>query len=164
MSQESRRNNLHTTVSWMYHAHGDHYRINSGKVKFKINVPVCAMLKHTCAWCRHTRGRFGRTHGSGREGVVVSLVFFIGKTSAFLMFVEHHLRMLGSFLIANFLLAMNGPRGVITCPRGSTKAKLDLSHFKFVNWSRTTRARSLQSFALPDGTVILRETAEGTSC
>ena len=38
-----------------------------------------------CAWCRYTRGRFGRTHGRGeREGrVVASLVFFIGKTSLF---------------------------------------------------------------------------------
>ena len=35
--------------------------------RFK-NVPVCTrhhahMLKHICAWCRNTRGRFERTHG-----------------------------------------------------------------------------------------------------
>ena len=34
------------------------------------------MLKHVCAWCRYTRGRFERTHGgvlsghTGREGGV----------------------------------------------------------------------------------------------
>ena len=43
------------------------------------------MLKHMCAWCRHTRGRFQRTHGGAwvRERAVVSLVFFIVKTSDF---------------------------------------------------------------------------------
>ena len=41
------------------------------------------MLKHMCAWCRQTRGRFERTHElHGRWGeVVVSLVFFIEKRS-----------------------------------------------------------------------------------
>ena len=49
------------------------------------NVPVCTfktspcvpaprahMLKHACAWCRYTRGRFERTHGdvlNGHKGV-----------------------------------------------------------------------------------------------
>ena len=44
------------------------------------------------------------------------------------MFFDHvhdHLnRMLGRSLIANFLLAMNGPRRVITRPRGSPKETL----------------------------------------
>ena len=85
------------------------------------------MLKHTCAWCRHTRRRFGRTHGErrGRErgeeegGVRRQPRVFIGKTSAFLTFVEHLNRTSGSSLIATFLLTMNGPRRVVTCPRGS---------------------------------------------
>ena len=42
------------------------------------------MLKHVCAWCRYTRGRFERTHGVEEGGrFVVSLAFFIEKTSDF---------------------------------------------------------------------------------
>ena len=81
------------------------------------------MLKHMCGWCRYTRGRVEWKHGrEGREGVrverrgiVISLVFFIGKTSECLTCLEHLNRMLGSSLFANFLLVMNGPDRFITC-------------------------------------------------
>ena len=59
--------------------------------------------------------------------VVVSLVFFIGKKSAFLTCVEHINRMLGSYLIANLLLTINGPRRVITCFRGPPEETLGYS-------------------------------------
>ena len=75
-----------------------------------------------------TRGAGGR-RGRVRRGVVVSLVFFIGKTIDFLTFVEHINRMLGPSLIANFLLTMNGPRRVITCSRGSPKETLGSYQF-----------------------------------
>ena len=58
-----------------------------------------------CAWCRHTRGPFERVpDGGGRgegRGVVVSLVFFIGKTNVFfgVKFNEHLNRTLCSSLI-----------------------------------------------------------------
>ena len=72
------------------------------------------MFRHMCAWCQHTRERFGRTHGgTGWEGAVVSHVFSPIK-QVFLSFIEHINRTLGSSLIANFLLTMNGPRRVIT--------------------------------------------------
>ena len=77
------------------------------------------MLEHVCAWCRHTRRRVERTHGDvwsghtrggeGEGGVVVSLVFFISKTSVFFDIVEHLNWVLGSSLIANFLLAKMCP-------------------------------------------------------
>ena len=65
-----------------------------------------------CAWSRHTRGRAEWTHGErggeGREGVVVSLVFSSVK-QMFFDILEHLNRMLGSSLIANFLLTPNLP-------------------------------------------------------
>ena len=79
----------------------------------------------------------------GRRGIVISLVFFIGKTiecltcsasqfyrdnSVFDHVHDHLYRMLGSSLIANFLLAMNGPHRFITCFRGSPKVTLNLTH------------------------------------
>ena len=57
-----------------------------------LETPVYASTTRTCvfnmcAWCRHARGRFECIHGGGRrgegKGVVVSLVFFIGKTSVY---------------------------------------------------------------------------------
>ena len=42
------------------------------------------------------------TREGEREGVLLKLVFFIGKTSELLTFVEHLNRILGSSLIANF--------------------------------------------------------------
>ena len=78
-----------------------------------------------CAWCRHTRGPFecvpdGGGRGEGR-GVVVSLVFFIGKTSVFWKFHEHINRTLGSSLIDSSAY-QNFPHWVITCFRGSPEA------------------------------------------
>ena len=54
-----------------------------------------------------------------REGSS-SASFFISKTSVFDI-LEHLNRILGSSLIANFLITMKGPRRVITCFRGSPK-------------------------------------------
>ena len=45
----------------------------------------------------------------GREGEREGLVFFIGKTSDFCTFVEHLNQMLGSSLVANFLLTHESP-------------------------------------------------------
>ena len=101
------------------------------------------MLKHMSAWCPYTRRRVERTHGREGRGIVISLVFFIGKTSVRLTCLEHLNRMLGSHVIANFLLAMNGPHRFITCFRGSPKVTLNLTHFKFENMSRTTCSRFL---------------------
>ena len=98
-----------------------------------LNPPSPPPVFNMSAWCQHTRRRFERTHGDvlrghtgevGREGVVVSFVFFIGKISQFGTFLGHLNRMLGSSLIANFLLTLIGPRGVITCFRGSPKETL----------------------------------------
>ena len=33
-----------------------------------IPAPRAHMLKHVCAWCRYTRGRFERTHGDVLRG------------------------------------------------------------------------------------------------
>ena len=52
--------------------------------------------------------------------LVVRLVCSLAK-QVFFDILEHLNRMLGSSLIANFLLTMNGPRRVITCFRGSPK-------------------------------------------
>ena len=41
--------------------------------------------------------------------------------------------------------------------------KVTTTHLKFEKRSRKARPRFLQSFALPDETIILKETAEGTS-
>ena len=56
----------------------------------------------------------GHTGEGGEGGVVVSLMFSIGKTSEFLTFLEHLNQMLGSSLIANFLLTKIFSRRVIT--------------------------------------------------
>ena len=81
--------------------------------------------------------------GSGEEGIVISLVFLIGETSECWTCLEHLNRMLGSSLIANFLLVMNGPHGLITCFRGSPKVTLNFGHVMFENRSRTTCSRFL---------------------
>ena len=77
------------------------------------------MLKHMCAWCRHTRGRFERTHGH---------------------FLNPHTGSRGSSPVLPTKIC---PRTVITCFRGSPKKLFDLSHFQFESRSRTTRARFL---------------------
>ena len=64
------------------------------------------MLKHMCAWCRNTRGRFERTHG----GVLKPHTGGRGSSSV--------------------LLTKICPRTVITCIRGSPKKLLDLSYFQ----------------------------------
>ena len=33
-----------------------------------VPAPRAHMLKHVCAWCRYTRGRFERTHGDVLSG------------------------------------------------------------------------------------------------
>ena len=60
------------------------------------------MCYHMRAWCRYTRGRLESTHGD---------VFHRVK-HVILTFLEHLKRMLGSSLIDNFLLTMNGPYGL----------------------------------------------------
>ena len=139
------------------------------------HVPVCTFKTSPCvpaprAHTFYTCARGARihgdvlnvhtetwTHGRRKTGVVVSVVFFIGKTSECLTFVEHINRMLVSSLIANFLLTMNGPRKVITCFSCSPKEiPGSFSFFKFENRSRTTCSRFLLSFALPDKAVQLQ--------
>ena len=83
-------------------------------------------------WREKVRGYGGRGGGGGE--VVVSLVFFIGKTSVILTFLEHLNRTLGSSLIANFLLTKNFPHRVITYFREVHRMKpVDLTNFKFEN-------------------------------
>ena len=109
------------------------------------------MLKHMCAWCRYTRRRVEWTHGregrggseGGEEGNRHQPRVFNRKTSECLTCLEHLNRMLGSSLIANFLLAMNGPHRFITCFRSSPKVTLNLTHLKFENRSGTTCSRFL---------------------
>ena len=51
----------------------------------------------------------------------------------------------------------NGPCGGFTFSREVHRKKLlDLTNFKFESKSRTTRCRSLQSFAIPDKAVQLQ--------
>ena len=92
------------------------------------------MLKHMCAWCRHTRGRFESTHG-GR-------------------FCTHTWRGRGSSLV---LLTKIFPRMVITYFRDSPKKPVDFHHFQFENRSRATRCRFLQTFAVPDKAVQFQQ-------
>ena len=58
---------------------------------------------------------------------------------------------------SSVLLTKICPRRVTTCPRGSPKKPLNLTRFQFENRSRTTRARFLQSFALPDEAVQFQQ-------
>ena len=83
--------------------------------------------KHMWTCCRYTRWRFERTHGERRGG---------GSSSV--------------------LLTKICPRGVITCPRGSTKKPMHVTYFQFENRSRTTRCRVLHLFASPEHTVQLQ--------
>ena len=46
--------------------------------------------------------------------------------------------------------------GLITCPTGSTKKPMDLTHLKFENNSRTTCSPFLRTLALPHGAVELQ--------
>ena len=73
------------------------------------NVPVCRFKTSPCVPAPRAHVfQHGEGEG-GREEVVVSLVVFIGKKSECLTHLEHLNRTLGSSLIANFLLTMNGP-------------------------------------------------------
>ena len=115
---------------------------------------VRAVPAYTGTFWMYTRGRVGRTHGRRREGEGPRQHrVFISKNDCFLTFLEHLNRLLGSSLIANFLLTMNGPSRVIMCFRGSPKETVG---FKFENRSRTTCSRFLQTFAVPDKVVQLQ--------
>ena len=89
-----------------------------------LNTSPCVRSKRTrvyqhhahtcfsmCAWCRHTRGRIGRTHGdvldghTGEEEAGLSSVKLVIFTC-----LEHLNKMLCSSLIANFLFT--NQRGV----------------------------------------------------
>ena len=69
--------------------------------------------------------------GAGTNGDVLNAhteTLFIGKTSDFLTCLEHPKRMLGSSLIANFLLTMNGPRMGYHVLQKFTKEPLESLH------------------------------------
>ena len=70
------------------------------------NVSVCAGSTRTCfnmcAWCRYKRARLERTHGDVLGGHTWGV--FSSVKQVFFPFLEHLNRMLGSSLIANFLL------------------------------------------------------------
>ena len=87
---------------------------------------MCTGTTRTHVWNGHTEGEGGgRGRGRGRRHPR----FFNCKTSVFDI-LEHLNRMLGSSLITNFLLAMNGPHRFITSFRGSPKKPLDLTFFE----------------------------------
>ena len=90
------------------------------------------MLKHMCAWCRHARRRFGRTHGvhGWGEGVVVILVFFIGKTSDFLNMLSSTLTQCQVHASSPIFCLPRLVHVVITCSRDEPKFPQDLSHFQ----------------------------------
>ena len=71
-----------------------------------MSTGTAYMLKHMCAWCRYTRGRFERTHGDALNG---------------------HTGGRGSSPV---LLTRICPHRVITCLRGPPWKPLDLSHFQ----------------------------------
>ena len=79
------------------------------------------------------------------------------------IFEQSHVHLDPMFLHRQFSLPKNHSRRVITCFRGSQKKRKNLTQFKFDKRSRTTPARFLQSFALPDEAVRL-QLSEGTSC
>ena len=74
----------------------------------------------------------------------------------FLTFLEHLKRMLGSSLIDNFLLTMNGPYGLSRASEVHQRNPWEFTHFEFDNRSNTERCRFHQSFALPDKDVELQ--------
>ena len=97
-------------------------------------------VKHMCAWCPYTQGRFERTHGdvlSGHTGR--------GRESS------------------SVLLTKICPYKVITCFGGSTKKPLDLSHFQNLRIGREQHVPDssnhsfclikLLSFSYPEGHV-----------
>ena len=69
-----------------------------------VETHVRVVPAYTGTFFMYTRGAWVR------GGVVVSLVFFIGKTSDFEHVEQHFNRMSGSCLIANFLLTKICPR------------------------------------------------------
>ena len=114
---------------------------------------------HTEAFWIYTRFffRMDTRCAKGRGGVVVSLAILQRKVVVFDHVHEHLNQMLGSSLIANFPLAMNGPRRGIHVSQRFTKRNPCILHiFKFENRFRTTCSRFLQSFALPDEAVQLQ--------
>ena len=133
-----------------------------------------------CAWCRHTRGRLGRTHGDvldghreegEREEVVVRLVFFVGKKVDFLTFLEH-LNRIGDVLKPHtgagghrqFCLSKFAHERSSRASEVHRKNPSDLANFKFEKRSRPTRSRFLQ-FPLPPA--LLGETSkplDGSIC
>ena len=66
------------------------------------------------------------------------LVIFTEKTRVFEHVEQHINPMLGSSFIANFRLTMNGPRGVITCSRGSTEVTTGSYKFQDPLFSHNT--------------------------
>ena len=49
-----------------------HVSVCTFKTSPCVPAPRAHMLKHVCAWCRYTRGRFERTHGDVLSGHGVS--------------------------------------------------------------------------------------------
>ena len=116
--------------SWLWHAENPPCvhpkRLRVYVQNVCFNVRVVSAFTGT--FWMYTRRRFGWTHGGEREvdGVVASSAY------------------------------LNLPTECFTCPRGSPKKPLDLTHFKFENKSNTARPRFLQSFVLPQHTVELQ--------
>ena len=100
---------MHATgVHSKCHAHGNHCRTNSGKVQI-CSVSVCVCGVACVVW-----------HA---EPPVCTF-----KVSPRMRALEHP--KLNSSLIAKFLLALNGPRRVITCFRGSPKEIIESDPLK----------------------------------
>ena len=115
------------------------------------NVPVYAGTTRTCV-SAHTGAfwiytwEFGWTHGCmEKEWGRRQPRDFYREMWWFFDHVHEHLNwMFGSSLIANFLLAMNGPRRVITWPRDSPKKPLYLSHFPSTHDTTTQEERKMK--------------------
>ena len=81
-----------------------------------LNTSPCVRSKrprvyrHHAHTCGNTCARGAGTHGDVLN--VHTVTFFISKTCVFYHVHEHLNRMLGSSLIDNFLLTMNGPYGL----------------------------------------------------
>ena len=92
------------------------------------------MLKHMCAWCRYTRGRFGRTHGDVLNVHTGTLNKHTGAREGVNVSAAHQ----------------NWPTLGYHVPQKFTESDhWMLPILQFENRSRTTRYRVLQSFVLP---------------
>ena len=109
-----------------------------------VPAPRAHVFRHTCAWCLHTRGRFGRTHEREEGEGSLSASAFSSRKQGFLIILSSTLTQCQVHASSPiFCLPRMAHVGSSRASEVHQKLTLDLTYFQFENRSRRTRSRVL---------------------